>query len=93
MTATGAYINEFDDWYDVYVILNEPNDDPNPNEVDRISEVIKYHAAQVYASAEDLKKALELYLEPIGLNCLDFGFRVVVTHYEAGGNLLGKAEP
>lgn len=84
MTATGTYINEFDEWYDIYVILNEPNDDPNPNEVDRISEVVKYHAAQVYASAEDLKKALELYLEQIGLNCLDFGFRVVVTRYKAG---------
>lgn len=92
MTATGTYINEFDDWYDVYVILNEPNDEPKPNEVERISEVVKYHAAQVYASAEDLAKTLELYLEQIGLNCLDFGFHVMVTRYKAREDLLGKAE-
>lgn len=83
MTATGTYINEFDDWYDVYVILNEPNDDPTRTEVDRISEVVKYHVAKEYTSVENLKRALELYLSQIGLNCLDFGFQIIVRKYEA----------
>lgn len=82
MTATGTYINEYDDWYDVFVILNEPNDAPSFDEVDQISEAIKYHVSQVYVSAESLKKALDLYLAQLNLNCLEYGYQIIVKNYE-----------
>lgn len=93
MTATGNYINEFDEWYDVYVILNEANDDPTPAEVDSISEVIKYHASQDYDSNAALENAIMIHLEGMDINCFDYGFHVVVMRYRALGDTLGKAEP
>ena len=81
MTATGLYINEFDEWYDVYVILNEPNSRPTPSEVNEISEVIKYHVSEAYDSIETLENAIRMHLENMDISCLDYGFHVVALRY------------
>jgi len=92
MTATGMYINEFDDWYDVYVIINEPNREPTMDEIATITQVIKYHTYQVYDSIETLTSAITNYLNDMDIACLDFGFKVVALRYKARKDLRERGE-
>lgn len=62
MVACGNYINVFDDYKDIYVVLNEPNDSPTPEEVDEIERIVD-------SDYKDLEKA--------ELNCLRYGYHVV----------------
>lgn len=80
MATTGYYINVFNPVYvdkygteiclpDVYVVLNEPNDEPTPEEVTKIEEaIIKINPL---AMSADGKKAIE----DLNLNCTKFGFK------------------
>lgn len=62
MVACGYYINVFDDDRDVFVILNEPNDAPTPEEVDVIEKIVD----------GDMKD-----LANTDLNCLRYGYQVI----------------
>lgn len=62
MVATGFYINVYDDKKDIFVILNEPNDEPTPEEVTKIEEVVR----------KDINE-----LENLDLNCLKFGYQII----------------
>ena len=80
MVTTGYYINVFKPAYvdkygteiclpDVYVVLNEPNDEPTPEEVTKIEEAI--NKINPLAISADGKKAIE----DLNLNCTKFGFK------------------
>ena len=81
MVTTGYYINAFNPVYvdkygkeiclpDVYVVLNEPNDEPAPEEVTKIEEAIS--KINPLAISADGKKAIE----DLNLNCTRFGFKL-----------------
>ena len=61
MIATGKYINVFDDWYDVFVIINEANREPTIDEVSQIDEVVLYHVNETYDSIATLENAILMY--------------------------------
>ena len=80
MVTTGYYINVLNPVYvdkygkeiclpDVYVVLNEPNDEPTPEEVTKIEEAIS--KINPLAMSADGKKAIE----DLNLNCTRFGFK------------------
>lgn len=71
MVITGYYINVFKEGFaGDYVILNEPNDEPTPEEVTKIEEVIsKLNPSEVEVHAVRA-------IEDLNLNCTRFGFRV-----------------
>ena len=84
MVTTGYYVNVFSVnnagitltgneryLYDLYVILNEPNDPPTPEEVTAIGEAID---AIHHSLVKD--RAYEA-VEKLNLNCTKFGFRIV----------------
>jgi len=78
MIAIGNYINVFSDDrnndYDVFVILNEPNDQPTPEEVDIIGREVK----AIYDSfSPDKRREAQEVLDELDLNCLDYGCQVV----------------
>lgn len=81
MVTTGYYINVFKPngvdlfgnehyLYDLYVVLNEPNDEPIPEEVTKIEEAISKINPMAFAA--DVKGAIEA----LNLNCTRFGFRI-----------------
>lgn len=81
MVTTGYYINAFKPngvdlfgnehyLYDLYVVLNEPNDEPTPEEVTKIEEAISEINPMAFAA--DVKGAIEA----LNLNCTRFGFRI-----------------
>ena len=82
MITTGHYINVFKPngvdlfgnehyLYDLYVVLNEPNDEPTQEEVTKIEEAIdKMDPSTVRTNAA---KVIEL----LDLNCTKYGFEVI----------------
>lgn len=81
MVTTGYYINVFKPngvdlfgnehyLYDLYVVLNEPNDPPTPEEVTKIEEAIS--KINPLAMSADGNKAIE----DLNLNCTRFGFKI-----------------
>ena len=81
MVTTGYYINVFKPngvdlfgnehyLYDLYVVLNEPNDEPTPEEVTKIEEAIGGIDPMTFTA--DIKGRIEA----LNLNCTRFGFRI-----------------
>ncbi len=82
MITAGYYINVFKPngvdlfgnehyLYDLYVLLNEPNDEPTPEEVTAIGKAIDgIHHSLVKDQAYET-------IEKLNLNCTKFGFRIV----------------
>lgn len=81
-TSGGYYVNVYDDSYDVLIILNEANVEPILSEVDEITDIVKFNAAQVNDGVLDFENSIRRYLEETDIECLDFGFRVMVLRYE-----------
>ena len=82
MVAVGNYINVFSDDrnndYDVFIILNEPNDQPTPEEVDIIEREVK----AIYDSfSPDKRREAQEVLDELDLNCLDYGCQVIERRY------------
>jgi len=74
VTVVGSYINVYSIGVDVYVILNEPNDQPRSHEVGVISETIgKLLNDKTETITEN--KVYEA-LDKLELKCLKFGFSV-----------------
>lgn len=82
MIATGKYINVFDDWYDVLVIINEANREPTIDEVSQIDEVVLYHVNETYDSIATLENAILMYLSMMDIECIDYGVQIIVRKYE-----------
>lgn len=78
----GYYINVYDDSYDVLIILNEANVEPILSEVDKITDIVKFNAAQANDGVLDFENSIRRYLEETDIECLDFGFKVMVLRYE-----------
>lgn len=86
MVTTGYYINVFkvrgvDDagighyFYDMYIILNEPNDLPTPEEVTKIEEAVD----KMDSSDAEIESKVSKVINDLGLNCTKYGFRI--TYY------------
>ncbi len=78
MIAVGNYINVYSDDrnndYDVFVILNESNDQPTPEEVGIIEREVK----AIYDSfSPDKRRETQEALDELDLNCLDYGCQVI----------------
>ena len=77
--ATGSYINIYDSFNDIFIILNEPNDPATPIEVQAIS-------ACVYNTMEELefrfnRTKIERAIEKLDLNCTKFGCQAIKGIY------------
>ena len=81
-TAFGYYVNVYDDWYDVMVIINEANDKPIASEIDMITDIVKFNATQVNDGVLDFENSVRRYLEETDIGCLDWGFQLIVLRYE-----------
>ena len=80
--AYGRYINIFfacDDFsYDVFVIINEPNDEPDVDEVETIKEVVHGIAlSKKTMSAKAFKEAIVKALNELDINTLKYGCQVL----------------
>ena len=80
--AYGRYINIFfacDDFsYDVFIIINEPNDEPDVKEVETIKSVVHSIAlSKKVMSSNAFKKAIEKALNELDINTLKFGCQVL----------------
>ena len=81
--ATGTYINVYyidrgRCVYDIYVILNEPNDEPSVEEVQAIYDAVTNLLAEKdrkykYVTTEEL----ELAIGKLGLSCTSLGIQVM----------------
>ena len=78
----GYYINVYDDSYDVLIILNEANVEPILSEVDTITDIVKFNAAQVNDDVLDFENSIRRYIEETDIGCVDYGFQVIVLRYE-----------
>lgn len=78
--ATGSYINLYadDGKYDVFIILNEPNDAPTPEEVsiiqNKLDDLFKSNSAYIM-KRKVITRMAELELTDI--NCLKYGYQLV----------------
>lgn len=84
MITTGTYINLWslaDGTYDVFIMLNEANDKPTPDEVDAIGEAIRPVFEDDSIKNAKKKKAAQKILDNLELNCLEFGGQIVVNQF------------
>lgn len=70
MVATGNYVNVFNEKYDIFVILNEVNKNPDAGEVDDIETVVKEN----WSCLGDLCDSLDA----LNLECLKYGYQLCV---------------
>lgn len=79
MLTAGYYINlwNIDGEYDVFIILNEANDEPTVNEISMIEDAIRPVCED--NSVENKKEKMQEILDDLGLNCLDFGCQVIIN--------------
>ena len=82
MIVIGNYVNVYDDWYDVFIILNEPNYEPRPDEIEDISNVVSFCCSEIYSSRFELSHAISEMLDEKQIDCLSFGYQVVVKRYK-----------
>lgn len=87
MVTTGNYINVTEENHDgnlmdVFVILNEPNDDPTIEEtqiiIDITEEMIKEYSYPDML-VDDFKHELSLALEDASVNCTAWGVQILVS--------------
>lgn len=84
MITTGTYINLWslaDETYDVFVVLNEANDSPTPDEVDAIEEAIRPVFEDDSIKNAEKKTAAQEILDNLELDCLEFGGQVAVNQF------------
>lgn len=85
MVATGFYINfyreELKDIYafnnDIFIILNEPNSAPTPEEVTAIEEVIVEYLKEYCMFAFVLKDILSKKIDALSLECTKHGYQIL----------------
>ena len=71
-TTTGRYINVYkENDYDLYILLNEPNDPPAPDEVDKLAEIVDKQM-EISRDIRDINIAIE----DSGVHCARYGFRI-----------------
>ena len=80
--AYGRYINIFfacDDFsYDVFVIINEPNDEPDAEEVEKIKSIVHSVAlSKKTMSSKTFKEAIKKALDKLDINTLRYGCQVL----------------
>ena len=82
--ATGYYINLYTDMrflnYDVYINLNEPNDEPTPDEVDIIEKELRPILDDDDMDISEKRDAAEKKLNSLDLNCLMYGAEIVFNY-------------
>lgn len=78
IVAVGTCINVFNDMFDVYITLNEPNDPPKPDEVDAVEKVV------TELLDEGCTNEINYYskLKDLELNCMRYGFGVHVHDFK-----------
>ncbi len=77
--GVGTYINVFDNKFDVYITLNEPNDPPEADEVDAVEKVV------TELLNEGCTNEVNYYskLNSLDLNCMRYGFSVYIRDWES----------
>lgn len=68
---------------DIFIIFNEPNDEPTKEEIDIITDKIKKILKTNENLAPNLSSEVKIYTEIIitKLNCIKFGFQVVLRDF------------
>lgn len=75
--ATGAYVNVYGKGFDVFVILNEPNDAPDVFDVEKIETVVTNVATSKKVDKDSFEEVLSEKLEALELDCLMYGFQII----------------
>ena len=79
--ATGEYINVYGNGVDIFVIINEANDRPTPEEVDKISDMVSYAIENNLPLRENRTEFIQETLDWIsesGLNCVQYGIQILM---------------
>ena len=83
--ASGFYINIYDELgKDVFILLNEPNDEPTIDENDAIQHIVERELKNG-CSVERLQEAIE----DSGLNCVAWGVQVFMSYSDSNTLLRG----
>lgn len=75
--ATGTYVNVYGKGFDVFVILNEPNDAPDVFDVEKIETVVTNVATSKKVDKDNFEEVLSERLDALELECLGFGFQIL----------------
>lgn len=85
MVATGNYVNVYDDSYDVFVILNEPNDPPGVDDVDVIEKVVNkvfLEHPEDYKSKGMISSRISEALDKLNFECMKYGYQILIKRYD-----------
>lgn len=79
--TSGTYINLYDEERDIFIILNESNEEPTAKELEGIQEIVE----KILKDPEtkdcenrDLEWRLADAIENSGYNCAEFGGQVII---------------
>ena len=79
--ATGFYINIYGNGVDVFVIINEANDEPTSKEVAKIEELVEYAIVNNLPLSKNRAEFIQSTLDWIsssGLNCVEYGIQILM---------------
>lgn len=80
-SATGFYINVYGNGIDVFVIINEANDEPTTTEINKIAEMVEYaieNNLPLSKSRADFIQSTLDWISDSGLNCVQYGIQILV---------------
>lgn len=82
--ATGMYINVYDAFNlckggrDIFIVINEGNDDPTPEEVDQIQKIVEQVFSDPnFQTVKEEYREIDKRLDNSGLNCIQCGFQLL----------------
>lgn len=79
--ATGFYINVYGNGVDVFVIINEANDEPTTTEINKITEMVEYaieNNLPLSKSRADFIQSTLDWISDSGLNCVQYGIQILM---------------
>lgn len=79
--ATGFYINVYGNGVDVFVIINEANDEPTSTEVAKIEEMVEDAIENNLPLCKNRTEFIQSTLDWIsgsGLNCVEYGIQILM---------------
>ena len=80
-SATGYYINVYGNGVDVFVIINEANDEPTTKEINQITEMVEYAIENNLPLRKNREEFIQETLDWIsesGLNCVQYGIQILM---------------